>query len=138
MRSVSGLLLTTANFAEVVSGLPTSGLKAKTRGASGASGSSVRRAFVEQQPYTQPAAADELAQNRVRQRHMLGGAARNVDAKVAAVVTERHRFLTLPRRRKESARSRLRRAGFRVADEPIAVQVGDKRRVQPVHGDEFA
>ena len=30
MRSVSGLLLTTANFAEVVSGLPTSGLNAKT------------------------------------------------------------------------------------------------------------
>ena len=41
IRSVSGLLLTTANFAEVVSGLPTSGLKAKTSGASGASGSAL-------------------------------------------------------------------------------------------------
>ena len=31
MRLVSGLLLTTANFADVVSGLPTKGLNAKTR-----------------------------------------------------------------------------------------------------------
>ena len=35
IRSVSGLLLTTANFADVVSGLPTSGLKANTSGAVG-------------------------------------------------------------------------------------------------------
>ena len=49
MRSVSGLLLTTANLAEVVSGLPTSGLKAKTSGAAGDSGSACGRAFVEQQ-----------------------------------------------------------------------------------------
>ena len=41
MRSVSGLLLTTANLAEVVSGLPTRGLKEKTSGASGASASPV-------------------------------------------------------------------------------------------------
>jgi hypothetical protein len=39
MRLVSGLLLSTANFAEVVSGLPTSGLKAKMSGARGSSGS---------------------------------------------------------------------------------------------------
>ncbi len=64
MRPVRGLLLTTANFADVVSGLPTSGLKAKTSGASGASGSIARRAFVQQQPHAQSAAADELAQNR--------------------------------------------------------------------------
>src|SRR6185436_8315650 len=41
MRLVSGLLLTTANFADVVSGLPTSGLKTKASGASDASGSAV-------------------------------------------------------------------------------------------------
>ena len=39
IRSVSGDLETTANFADVVSGLPTSGLKQKTSGASEASGS---------------------------------------------------------------------------------------------------
>ena len=38
-RPVSGLSATTANLAEVVSGLPTSGLSAKTRAASGPSGS---------------------------------------------------------------------------------------------------
>ena len=38
-RSVSGDLATTANLAEVVSGVPTSGLRLKTSGASGASGS---------------------------------------------------------------------------------------------------
>jgi len=40
-RPVKGLRLTTANLAEVVSGLPTSGLKAKISGASGDSGSAV-------------------------------------------------------------------------------------------------
>ena len=35
MRSVNGLLHTTANLAEVVSGLPTSGLKANASDASG-------------------------------------------------------------------------------------------------------
>ena len=39
MRPVSGLRLTTANLADVVSGLPTSGLKTKMSGASAASGS---------------------------------------------------------------------------------------------------
>jgi hypothetical protein len=38
-RPESGLLLTTANFAEVVRGLPTRGLNAKTSGASAARGS---------------------------------------------------------------------------------------------------
>ena len=41
MRSVNGLLLTTANLAEVVRGLPTRGLKAKTIGDSGARASHV-------------------------------------------------------------------------------------------------
>ena len=40
-RPVRGLRLTTANLADVVSGLPTSGLNAKTSGASGESGSAV-------------------------------------------------------------------------------------------------
>jgi len=39
MRLVRGLFETTANFADVVRGLPTSGENAKTIGASGASGS---------------------------------------------------------------------------------------------------
>src|SRR5689334_17129399 len=39
IRPVSGLLLTTANLADVVSGLPTRGLNAKTIDASGDSGS---------------------------------------------------------------------------------------------------
>ena len=38
MRSVSGLLLTTANFADVVRGLPTRGLKTNANAASAASG----------------------------------------------------------------------------------------------------
>src|SRR5438445_12052828 len=38
-RSVNGDLATTANLADVVNGVPTSGLKQKTSGASGASGS---------------------------------------------------------------------------------------------------
>ena len=94
MRSVSGLLLTTANLAEVVSGLPTRGLKTKTSGASGASASTSWIAFVEQQPCAEAAAAEELAQRRFRQRHALGAAARCVDAQVAAVVAVRHGFLT--------------------------------------------
>jgi hypothetical protein len=39
MRSVSGLFETTANLADVVSGLPTSGLKQKISGDSAARGS---------------------------------------------------------------------------------------------------
>ena len=71
-----------------------------------------RLAFLEQQPYAQPAAAEELAQNRFRKRHALDAARRNVDPKIAAVITEgRGRpFISLPRRRRGSARSRLRRA----------------------------
>ncbi len=41
-RSVSGDLATTANLALVVSGVPTSGLRQKMSGASGASGSAPR------------------------------------------------------------------------------------------------
>ena len=139
MRPVSGLLLTTANFADVVSGLPTSGLKAKTRGASGASGSIVRRAFVQQQPHTQSAAADELAQNRVVQRHMLGGAGGNIDPKIAAVVTEGHRFPYPPASAERISTqscspsgvpgSLTNRSPFR-----FATNAG----VQPVHADELA
>ena len=91
MRSVSGLLLTTANFAEVVSGLPTSGLNAKTSGASGASGSAGGPPFVEQQARAQAAAAEELAQHRLGERHALGaGRSVDIDAEVAAVIAEGH------------------------------------------------
>ena len=63
MRSVSGLLLTTANLADVVSGLPTSGLNTKTSGAAGRQRIGGRAAFVEQQPRAQTAAAEELPQH---------------------------------------------------------------------------
>ena len=74
IRSVSGLLLTTANLAEVVSGLPTSGLNAKTSGASGASAIGTRVALLQQQPGAQPAPAEELPQNRFRNRHPIDAA----------------------------------------------------------------
>src|SRR6185436_10292057 len=59
--------------------------------------------FVEQQPHAQAAAANELAQHRIGQRHELllypaSGRVANdaalgyVDSKVAAVVTERHGY----------------------------------------------
>ena len=91
MRSVSGLLLTTANFADVVRGLPTSGLNTNTSGASGASGSS-RKAPL------RPAAAMRRA--RFRQGTAAGPSHRaatrstlprgDVDAEIAAVVAEQH------------------------------------------------
>ena len=51
----------------------------------------VRAAFVEQQPRAEAAAADELAQHRLGQRHALDAAARHVDAEIAAVIAEGHR-----------------------------------------------
>ena len=61
---------------------------------------------------------------------------RHVDAKVAAVITERHRS-TLLRRRRGSARGRLRRGRFRIADEAIAIEIGRERRMQPIDGDQL-
>ena len=49
-RPVSGPIATTANLAEVVSGVPTSGLKAKTSGASGSERVEPRRALVRDDP----------------------------------------------------------------------------------------
>ena len=88
MRSVSGLWLTTANLAEVVSGLPTSGLKAKTSGASGESGSAVAPPSSSSSRAPRPLPPMYCAQHVVRQRHALGGAGRDVDAEVAAVIAE--------------------------------------------------
>ena len=89
-RPVSGLRLTTANLAEVVSGLPTSGLKAKVSGAAGDSGSAVAPLFVEEQPRAQTAAAEVLPQHGVGNRHTFGVAAGDIDSEVAAVIAEGH------------------------------------------------
>ena len=74
-RSVSGLLLTTANFAEVVSGLPTSGLNAKISGAAGASGSAVAPPSSSSSHAPRPLPPMELPQHRLGERHALGAAA---------------------------------------------------------------
>src|SRR4051812_15059507 len=52
----------------------------------------MRCAFVQQQPYTYPTATDELPQNCVHQGQRLSSAARNVNPKIAAMVTEGHPF----------------------------------------------
>ena len=70
-RSVNGLRLTTANLAEVVSGLPTRGLKAKTSGASGDKRIHGCRALVQQQRCTETAAAQVLPQHLVGERNAL-------------------------------------------------------------------
>jgi hypothetical protein len=49
--------------------------------------------LIKQQPHAQAAAADELAQHRFGYRDPLNAPRRNVDAKVAAVITERHATL---------------------------------------------
>ena len=107
IRSVSGLLPTTANFAEVVSGLPTSGLNANTRGFR-RERIDVRSTLVEQQPDAKSAAAQELTERRVSQRDPRGESGCYIDAKVAAVVAMRH--LSLRHRPTESARNHRRGA----------------------------
>ena len=84
-RSVSGLLLTTANLAEVVSGLPTSGLKAKMSGASGESGSAVAPPSSSSSRAPRPLPPRNWRSTVVGQRHALDAAARDVDAEIAAV-----------------------------------------------------
>ncbi len=112
MRFVSGLLLTTANLAEVVSGLPTSGLKTKASGASGESASDAGCALLEQEPRAQAAAAEKLPQHGFGNRHAIDAAVRDIDAEVAAVIAERRRrHVSRPHRQRESARSRWPRGG---------------------------
>ena len=110
-RPVSGLLLTTANLAEVVSGLPTSGLNAKTSGASGASGS----------PAARPSSSSSHAPRPLPPRNWRSTCSSSgtrsarphvdVDAEIAAVVAEGHGRPTRRRRRTESARSRRSASG---------------------------
>ena len=98
----------------------------------------VRCSGIQKQPYTQPAAADELAKNRFVKRHILTCAVRNVNSKITAVVSERH-DTPLPSRiggkNKHAVVFAKRCSG--VADEAIAVQTGDESRVQAVHAHEF-
>src|SRR6185295_14947811 len=84
------------------------GAECENKGRSGRKRIQQSRAFVQQKLYTQPAASDELAQNRIRQRHTFGSARGEVDSKVRAVIAERHWFLTRPRPRKGSAHGRFR------------------------------
>ena len=91
-RPVSGLNATTANLAEVVSGLPTSGLSAKTRAASGPRGDRYPAGRLVGDDPGVPARP-----RRRKRRRMLGAsgrrtraAAAGVDPEVAAVVAGRH------------------------------------------------
>ena len=60
-----------------------------------------RRTFVEQQLHAQAAAAEVLAQDRIGQRRVLGGAFRHVDPKVAPVITEGHELFVILRRQRK-------------------------------------
>ena len=89
-RSVSGDLATTANLAEVVSGVPTSGLKAKTSGASGASGSTPAGASRCSRYAPSPTPPRNRRSTSARERCHWSAARRQIDAQIAAVVTEHH------------------------------------------------
>ena len=141
-RSVSGLRLTTANLAEVVSGLPTSGLKAKMSGASGESGSAVAppssrssRAPRPLPPMYCRSTASDSGTRSARPR-------RDIDAEIAAVDSRRwhsHVWAGYPPTSAERISRRSSSAsGVSVADERVAVQVGRDRRMQPVCRDELA
>ena len=101
-RSVSGDLATTANLADVVSGVPTSGLKTNTSGFSGASGSTPRGHSRCSSHAARPDAADEPAQDAFRQRDHLGRAGRCVDPQVTPVIAEHHPPASAPRTRSVS------------------------------------
>ena len=88
IRSVNGLLLTTANLAEVVNGLPTSGLNTNAIDASADSGSA-RAACSRSKSWT----PKPLPPRKRRRSSGVNGTAfshapRQIDAQVAAVVAE--------------------------------------------------
>ena len=139
MRSVSGLLLTTANFAEVVSGLPTSGLNAKTSGASGASGSTCALPSSSSSRTPRPlppmnwrrtasASGTRLpARCRRSTRRCEGSSRGNRTARYPPASADRI-----------STRSSSPSGVSGIADESIAVQVGGERGMQPIDGDELS
>ena len=87
IRSVSGLLLTTANLAEVVSGLPTSGLKTNASAACSRKRIGFGRALAQQDIHAQTAAAEEASQPAFVQVNSCRRAGRQIDAQVAAVIS---------------------------------------------------
>ena len=90
-RSVSGDFATTANFALVVSGVPTSGEKTKASGASGASGSPPSGPSSPSRWVPEPGAADRAAQDVVAQRERLRAPVAEVhDQGLAEVAARRH------------------------------------------------
>ena len=90
-RSVSGDFATTANFALVVSGVPTSGEKTKASGASGASGSPPSGPSSPSRWVPRPGAADRAAQDVVAQRERLRAPVAEVhDQGPAEVAARRH------------------------------------------------
>ena len=93
-RPVSGDFATTANFALVVSGVPTRGEKTNASGASGAERVHLGRGEPVQQPGAEPGAADAAAQDRLREIEALGVAAAHVhDERAAEVAARRHRAI---------------------------------------------
>jgi hypothetical protein len=76
---VSGDFATTANFALVVSGVPTSGEKTNASGASGGERVDAGRAELGQQPRAEADAAEVVAQDLLGQRQDLGRAGADVD-----------------------------------------------------------
>jgi hypothetical protein len=95
--------------------------------------------LIQQEFYTEPAAANELPQNRFGHWYVFGGTVGNVDPKVTAVVTEWHRLsLTTCVGGEDDYAIVVDQRRRRIADELIPVQVRKKLGVEPVRADELA
>ena len=108
-RPVRGLRLTTANLADVVSGLPTSGLNAKIERRLGRQRIGSGAAFVQQQARAEAAAAEILPQDVVGYRHALRAAIRDVDAQVVAEVAWRRHYVRVQSSECRSCRASIDR-----------------------------
>jgi hypothetical protein len=92
---VSGLSATTANFAEVVSGLPTSGLsdqraEREAERRVGRQRIGPRRSFVRDDPGPQSDTTDKIAQDGLLERDELGPSRSRVDPEIAAMPAGQH------------------------------------------------
>ena len=97
---VSGDFATTANFALVVSGVPTSGENTNASGASRAERVDARRAEPVQQPGAEPDPAEVGAQDLLGERQGLARPVGHVDDEsLPEIPAWRHALLSLPRRR---------------------------------------
>jgi hypothetical protein len=95
---VSGLRLTTANLADVVSGLPTSGTEGEDERCLRGQRLGRGAPLVEQQARAEPGPAEVLPQDRLRQGDPLGTAGRRINPQVGAVEGEHHNPLSAIRR----------------------------------------